>query len=381
MIRILVVGQTPPPFHGQAVMVQNLVEAPPEGCRVAHVRMHFSAAVAEIGRISLRKLLHQVGLIFRIAVARLRHGSTILYYVPGGPTRAAVLRDIVTLLTTRWMFRSLVLHIHAGGISEYVSRQPRLIRALHLSACGDADAVIELSEFAPPDARFLHARRRLVIPNGIPDGSILAPSSRTPHPVPRVLYVGALLASKGLHVLLDACRRLRDEGLAFHLDLVGEFADEPSRRDATEFISRHRLSDVVHILGVLTGTTKRDACRDADVFCFPSFYEAEGVPLAVLEAMQFSLPVVATRWRGIPLLVADAETGLLVPPNDASALAEGLGRMLRDPVLRKTMGDAGRRRYEAHFTLDPWRQRMAAAFLDVASGAGQLSRPTPATPP
>jgi glycosyltransferase involved in cell wall biosynthesis len=103
------------------------------------------------------------------------------------------------------------------------------------------------------------------------------------------------------------------------------------------------------------------------VFCLPSYYEREGMPLVVLEAMQFSLPIVATRWRGIPSMVTDGETGFLVPVHDATATADSLERLLRDSDLRRALGRAARTVFEREFTLEIFTARMERALLAVAS--------------
>ena len=81
----------------------------------------------------------------------------------------------------------------------------------------------------------------------------------------------------------------------------------------------------------------------------------------------FGLPVVATRWRGIPDVVADGETGLLVEPGDEAALADGLGRLLNDPELRARLGAAGRAGFEQRFTAARYAERMCEVFRELAA--------------
>jgi glycosyltransferase involved in cell wall biosynthesis len=81
----------------------------------------------------------------------------------------------------------------------------------------------------------------------------------------------------------------------------------------------------------------------------------------------FSLPVVATNWRGLPDIVLDGETGFLGPPKDARSIAERLKILILDPDLRRTMGAAGRRRYEENFTVEKFRNSMEEALSAVGS--------------
>jgi glycosyltransferase involved in cell wall biosynthesis len=105
------------------------------------------------------------------------------------------------------------------------------------------------------------------------------------------------------------------------------------------------MAEAVTFTGVRADVPKILAALD--LFVLPSLWE--GMPNAVLEAMAAGLPVVATAVGGTPEVVMDGVTGLLVPPQDPSALAQAIERLLRDPDLRRTMGRAGRRRVEQHF--------------------------------
>lgn len=84
-----------------------------------------------------------------------------------------------------------------------------------------------------------------------------------------------------------------------------------------------------------------------------------------VEAMIFGLPVVATNRRGLPDIVVDGETGFLVPPKDAKSIAERLERLISDLDLRRTMGSAGRRRYEENFTVEKFRSSMEEVLSAV----------------
>ena len=105
--------------------------------------------------------------------------------------------------------------------------------------------------------------------------------------------------------------------------------------------------------------------READVLVVPSLSEAFGKPAA--EAMASGLPVVATRAGGIPEVVADGETGLLVAPNDPLAMAEAIARVARDPALRARLGAAGRRRAEERFSYDSIAREVEALDAELAS--------------
>ena len=116
-------------------------------------------------------------------------------------------------------------------------------------------------------------------------------------------------------------------------------------------------------MGKKYGTYKAEVFSKADIFAFPTYNETFG--LVLVEAMQFSLPVVSTFEGGIPDVVEDGETGFLVPQNDAVALAEKLELLIKDPVLRKEMGEMGREKYEAEFTLAAFEERFTTILKEL----------------
>ncbi len=363
---VVVVGQTPPPFHGQAVMIEALLRGSYDQIVVHHVRMAFSREIDEIGTLTLGKVTHLFGLVARIAYARLRFRAPILYYPPAGPRLIPVGRDIVVLLLTRWMFRRVVFHFHAAGVSELRGLLSAPFRWLYDRAYGRPDMAIALSDVSPPDGTRLQARRIKVVPYGIEDrAAALVPQVEAKSCGERILYVGAIRRSKGILVLLEAFANLAREFDSAQLVLVGQFRSPVFQEEVAELLGRLRIAGRVLLPGEMTGTDKDQAFLHASVFCYPTYFEAESLPVAVLEAMNFALPVVATRWRGIPSLIEDGITGLLVPPRDSQAILDGLRRMLADPPAARRMGHLGRERYLAHHTLRQYRHGVEQAICSA----------------
>ena len=366
MIRVLFVGQTPPPYGGQAIIQQVMLERRYRLIQFFHVRMAFSREMDEVGRFHIKKLFHLISVIFRIIYMRLRYGIQILYYPPAGPNRIPMYRDIAILLCTRWLFKKTVFHFHAGGISELYRKLFRIEQLLFRLAYFKPALSIRLSELNPPDGAFLNAQKDIIVPNGIADTYPDFIQRKENERIPPILFVGIMRESKGVLVLLDACRLMKESGGLFQLQIMGKFDCKVFKQKVHRFIESHNLKNNVEFLGVCTGKKKWRTYSAADIFCFPTFFESEALPLVVLEAMQFKLPVVATRWRGIPSLIQDGESGFLVSIKDSRAVAEKLAVLLNSPDLRKQMGEKGRQIYLKRFTLDKFWRNIENAVLTIA---------------
>lgn len=183
--------------------------------------------------------------------------------------------------------------------------------------------------------------RIAVIPNGVDmaEFSSFHPRTDRGHPV-RVLFAGRCYPEqKGLEVLMHAMARLR-ERKDIELRIVGE---DWGGHDVVRSLTRTLgLGDGVTLVGKVTRPALLEEFRRADVFVLPSLFDS--FPIAVLEAMAAALPVVATRVGGVPDVVADGQTGLLVAPGDPHGLADGLRQLADDPAARRAMGERGQER-------------------------------------
>jgi glycosyltransferase involved in cell wall biosynthesis len=165
----------------------------------------------------------------------------------------------------------------------------------------------------------------------------------------RIVAGGSLVEQKGLCYLIDAAARLKDCGLDFEIEIVG---------------NRLQLENRVKLVGSMPHEELMERMRTALMVVLPSIETSDGfmdgIPNILIESLALAVPVVSSRLSGIPELVVDGETGLLVEQRDATALADALEALLRDPARGTAMGRAGRARVESMFDLD----RNTAALVE-----------------
>jgi len=159
-----------------------------------------------------------------------------------------------------------------------------------------------------------------------------------------LLSVARLTPGKGYTVLFDAMKKLARSGLELKLKLAG---DGPAREMLMRYAVESDLADNVEFLGPVGQDDIGALYDEADIFVLPSF--AEGLPVVLVEAMAKALPVVATRIAGIPELVDEGVSGLLVTPASSGELAGAIETLAKDEELRKKFGRAGREKVLAEF--------------------------------
>jgi glycosyltransferase involved in cell wall biosynthesis len=185
-----------------------------------------------------------------------------------------------------------------------------------------------------------------------------------------ILAAGRLVEKKGFDILVDACARLRDRGVAFTCAIAG---DGPLRSTLERQVADRSLGGVVTLRGWTPPGALALAMREATLLAVPSRVteggDRDGIPNVILEAMSAGLPVVASATSGIPEAVEHQTTGLLVPEGDASALAEAIAALLEDAPRAAAMGRAGRVRVMERFDLAASSRQLAALFADAPVSA------------
>jgi glycosyltransferase involved in cell wall biosynthesis len=161
-----------------------------------------------------------------------------------------------------------------------------------------------------------------------------------------LLCVGRLTPAKGQMILLQALKILVAEGRNIHCRFVG---DGPDRSSLTAFAARELPPEAITFTGAVNADRVADCLNQADLFVLPSF--AEGVPVALMEAMSMEVPCISTMIAGIPELIRHGVDGLLVSPSDEIELAATIRLLMTDGDLRSRLGKAGRERVVARYDL------------------------------
>jgi glycosyltransferase involved in cell wall biosynthesis len=239
------------------------------------------------------------------------------------------------------------------------------------------------ARFVVTNTRYNEAGVRALLPDGerakvhrIHNGIDLADfvPLRVPNDdgVARILTVARLIEPKGLTLLLRACAALRDRGVAFRCDVIGGPEEPLYTAYRVQLGVLHRQLDLaphVRFRGALPFAEVLDAYRTADLFVLPCVEAANGskdiTPNALIEAMAMGLPVISTRMTGIPEIVDDGCSGVLVAPGDVDALTDAMLALLDDPERRARLGVEARRAVEARFDIRTNVREYVRLFRDV----------------
>jgi glycosyltransferase involved in cell wall biosynthesis len=428
-MKLLVFAHTPPPHHGQSYMVRLMLDgfggdqrrrpassgAAGNGLGITcyHVNARVSKELEDIGDFRLSKLFLLFAYCVQAIWCRFRYGVRTLYYIPAPGKHSALYRDWMVMFLCRPFYKRIILHWHAAGLAKWLETSTQFrSRAFTYNRLKDVDLSIVLSRYNRADAEKLFPQRIRVVSNGIPDPcpaferEILprrrarqaarkkiaagveldaadhANAGSRPE-VFQVLYLAHCTREKGLFDCISGVLKANEKLAAagkFRLELriAGNFVTDAERDEFNRIAALPECVNCIHYFGFISGAEKDKALREADLFCFPTYYQNENQPVNLIEAMAYGLPIITTRWRSLPELLPAGNLGLVdicAPEQIADALVASLtaeaSELIRELFLR-------------HFTLEQYLAGLAAAFESIESAndpARPSAFPVPASTP
>jgi len=281
-------------------------------------------------------------------------------------SRASFMRKSLVLLVARASGCKTIFHLHGAEFREFATQEAGpLLRRWIRHTLERSSVVIALSESW---ARFVEGvapgARVTVVPNAVPLPDLgLATTAAGGEVAGRVLFLGRVEAGKGVFDLLAAGAALATSMPHLRLVFGGEGDLDALRRRAAELgIGAH-----VELPGWIDAQGREAELARASVFCLPS--HAEGLPMAMLEAMAARKAVVASDVGGIPEALHDGDNGLLVPARDAAALAAALARVLGDGALRARLAGRARATIEQAYSTELMCGKLSAIYRELAGAS------------
>lgn len=272
-------------------------------------------------------------------------------------SRASFWRKSVVCLMARLAGRPYIWHVHGAEFMQFYEQEAGpLAKSYIRSVLANADLVIALSEqWRDGLLRICPAANVEVLTNAValPD---IAEVRRAQEREPVLLFLGEICRRKGVSDLVRAFARIVGESPGLRLVCGGAGSVSELRALANDL----QVPEHVSCPGWMNPERKRAALAGAAIFALPSY--AEGMPMAVLEAMSWGLPVIASPVGGVPQLITHDYNGLLVAPGDVEGLAAAIRRLMQDPQLRQRLGSAARATIEASYVSDEMLTRLSQTY-------------------
>lgn len=346
-MRVLHIGPLPPPVGGMAVNVEMLLRSQVQRTfPLIHLRSDLIGKTGYSGLLrQFLNLLNGFCLLWAMLLSILTRRPGLVHIHTS--SYFGYYEKSVLLLLAGLLGRKTILHIHGGEFAVFFARASRLGKLWIRSSLRRADRVVVLSQAmeAALLAIGVSPPRLAIVENAVylPERSVLdrAGNGEQIH----ILFLNRIVPGKGAEQLIEAAALLAASHPEARFRIVGP--DSALCQVLREQIQNLGLQNRVILCPPVTGQAKQRAFLESDIYVLPS--RAEGLSVAMLEAMSYALPCVVTPVGAVPSILLDGKQALIVPVGDSEALARALARLLGDGALRRRLGMAARELIERRF--------------------------------
>jgi glycosyltransferase involved in cell wall biosynthesis len=317
-----------------------------------------------------RRSLHMLRICFEIQKAvRAAERPVVLHAHTS--SYAAFFEKMIFLLTGKAFGARTILHVHGGAFDEFYTRMPESVQVVIRLLLQVPDGLLTLSEEwarffrrIAPDAEIRVLENGVVLPslNGASHTQPQRSNSVRANDSFDILFLGRIEPEKGCQEIIEAAKKLEESipgKIKFHL--YGEAASPATMKSFKEEAS-DGADKSVRFHGLVTGEEKHRALQEADLFVLPSW--AEGMPISVLEAMAYGLPVIATRVGALPELV-DTEGGILIESKNSQQLVQAISTLYNRRDLARKMGRVNQAKVKDRYSAENYVQGLCSIYHDV----------------
>jgi len=362
---VLIVGPTPPPYHGVSVFTQRVLQS---DLRHNFCLLHFDISdrrsISNIGKLDCKNIYLALLHLFKFLLVIITKNLDMVY-VPVSESTLGFLRDCFFLIPTIIAGKKLIIHAHGGQFLSFYRKTPFLVKLLVKFVFKNTNRVIALCgtlkyNYVP----FISEDKIEIIPHGIEDIPLVHKKGCSKG-FCTVLYLSNLVKEKGFIDVLLAIPQVLKKEEKVKFVFAGEWINEAVKREALKVIEENNIDDNIEFRGLVTGHRKYETLVNSDIFVFPTYYKYESFGLVNLEAMAAGLPVIATNVGCIPELIINRGNGFIIEKKNPKQIAEKIVLLLENKKLREQMGRKGRERFLRYYAKDRFIKRLCRVFDEV----------------
>ncbi|MBL1155971.1 MAG: glycosyltransferase family 4 protein [Ignavibacteriota bacterium] len=359
--KILLLIKIPPPVTGATLMNTRVRDSEllKQSFNIDIIQMSYASSINDLGSYRLMKFVKYIkyssNLFFKVLFNRYAFA-----YFQISPLGISFLRDCFLVSILKLFNVKILYHLKGKGISK---QNNYLFKKLYRYIF-NYESVIILSELLKYDIEDVHKGQVFIVPNGIPVCKNNYRKNKYANESLNLLFLSNLLESKGLFDFIDAMKILNNKGIVFNAVIVGAEGDI-SEKELEKILIENSLQDRIKYLGPKFGEDKIKIYEATDILVFPTLEDIWGN--VNLEAMQFGIPIIATREGAIPEIIDDKITGFLVDKNQPDQIADKVEILSIDAELRKKMGEAGRKKFLEKYTFEIFEENMKRVFETILS--------------
>ncbi|MDP4267389.1 MAG: glycosyltransferase [Bacteroidota bacterium] len=360
MKRILFFVKLPPPLTGATMMNKYACEDPllKDNFIIKIIPVHYVSQIKDMGKFSLNKIFIFLRIWLLLLKTIFSFKPDIIYFQIS-PLGTAFIRDLAFVAAMKLSGKKIIYHLHGLGIKQ-AAQKNSLFKILYKFAFNN-EYVICLEENLFDDIKDVYKKTPFIVNNGIIDEN---PDSlpKKNNETPVLLYLSNLIKSKGIYDLLEALSNINKKGISFKAIIAGKEYDI-RESDLICKIDSLGLNDCVSYVGPKYGDEKIELLKNIDILVHPTKNDSWG--LVILEAFQFSIPVISTYEGAIPKIIDHGVNGLLYEKGNVEQLTLHIEKMINDKSFRISAGQKAREKFIEKYTIDVFNKNIYNLFNDL----------------
>jgi len=362
--RILFFLKTPPPITGATLM--NLRTSKSSFLNnkyfIKTINISYNKSISTFGKLNIQKYVLFFKYLRQLIIESTLFKPSIIYFQLS-PSGGSFIRDSIYILTMTILLRKRVL-VHLRGLGIKKSINNNSIKKKYYKYIFKKINVICLSELVTHDVKNILQKPAFIVYNGYPKISYANNIIRKKEDKIDLLFLSNLIIQKGVLDFIESINILKQKGISVRGHIIGSEGDL-SIKMLIQVIKSKNLNSDINVYGYLSGIDKYKHFISSDIFIFPSYYEVETWGGVLLEAMQFSLPIISTRIGAASLLIENNINGFLVDQNAPYQIAEKVIELSRDFKKRKLFGQISRKKYLEDYTFESYIKRLDKVFINI----------------
>ena len=364
--KIIFLGKLPPPYIGPAVATSILLKSKlAKKYQLVHLDTSDHRGINTLGLFDLKNIALPIWHYIKLKYMIIRHWPQAVY-IPSAQTTVAFIRDIPFILIAKFFRRKVICHLRGGNFKNWYQGASRVTRWLVRQTQRLVDAQIVLGECLVDMYTGLMPREKIfVVPNGgdFPVAKREEKKSGDGKKF-KVLFLANFVRSKGvletLHAVPEVFRKFPNIEFIF----AGSWFDRETKKEFASFLNEHSEFPI-KIMDPVTGVEKFALLASTDIFVFPTYYENEGHPWVIIEAMAAGLPIISTDHGAICETVSDGINGFIIEKEKPDQIAEKILILASNNELREKMGNNSRKIYENKFSEEIMINKLGSVFDEI----------------
>ena len=340
-MRVLMLGPARSVHGGISGVVNNYYEAGLD----RKVELYYIGTMVDGSKV---KKLFKAGCAYMQFLIRLPRYEIVHVNVASD---VSYVRKSFFIKATKRAGKKIVIHQHGGDFEGYYAGLSEKGKEKVRKVLSMGDAFLALTPVAKTFfEKLIEPDKITILPNSIQ----IKDSGQKEYGKQKLLFLGRICKEKGIRELFNVMPALKEKFPDVMLYLGGVWED-PELEALAE-----KQKDCITYLGWISGSEKEKYLEECDIFVLPTYFE--GQPVSVLEAMAYSCGVVASKVGGIPQMITDGQTGILIKPKDEESLLEGITKVLEDKQLCKKLGENAREKVTREFSIEKSMEELLTVY-------------------